>query len=122
MTYRDPRAIFACFATVFLTCGSPCAAQERPPAERQGNAVLGLRIAESHCATCHAIGVSGESRDPRAPPFRNLSKNYPLSALEEAFAEGILVGHPNMPEFVLRPDQISDLLAYMQRVQVHRGG
>jgi cytochrome c len=82
----------------------------------------GLRIAEIQCAGCHAIGLTGESRNAAAPPFRTLSRNYPVNALEEAFAEGILVGHPEMPEFRFSPAQIDDILAYLQSVQERRGG
>jgi cytochrome c len=57
-----------------------------------------------------------------APPFRTLSNFYPVGALEEAFAEGVLVGHPDMPEFSLEPEQIDDLLAYIQSIQDRRGG
>ncbi len=56
-----------------------------------------------------------------APPFRTLSEQYPLDSLEEAFAEGILVGHRDMPEFRLSPTQIDSLLAYLQSIQRRRG-
>jgi mono/diheme cytochrome c family protein len=82
----------------------------------------GRRIAQINCASCHAIGPRGESRNPLSPPFRELSRNYPLTALEEAFAEGILVGHPDMPDFELSPKQIEDLLAYMRSIQERQGG
>lgn len=81
----------------------------------------GRHLAEINCATCHAIGAAGDSRHPMAPPFRTLSRDYPVNALEEAFAEGILVGHPDMPEFRLAPAQIDDLLAYIESVQEQRG-
>jgi hypothetical protein len=31
--------------------------------------------------------------------FRTLGKRYPIEALEEALGEGIISGHPDMPEF-----------------------
>jgi mono/diheme cytochrome c family protein len=34
--------------------------------------------------------------------------------LEEALAEGISTGHPDMPEFVADPDQIDAILAYIE--------
>jgi mono/diheme cytochrome c family protein len=103
--------------------------QETPTQERRsealpgsGSAEEGRRIAEMNCATCHAIGGTGESRHPMAPPFRNLSQGYPLNSLEEAFAEGILVGHPDMPEFELEPAQIDHLIAYLNSIQLRQGG
>jgi hypothetical protein len=45
-----------------------------------------------------------------------------VNALEEAFAEGVLVGHPSMPEFRFEPRDIDALLAYLESIQTHRGG
>jgi cytochrome c len=95
------------------------AAQQRP--NERGDAVNGLKIAESHCSSCHAIGNAGKGRNPQAPPFREFSRHYPVTALDEAFAEGILVGHPEMPEFQLSPQQNRDLVEYIRRIQVRRG-
>jgi cytochrome c len=94
-------------------------AQQR--GSERGDAVKGLKIAQTHCSTCHAIGRSGKSRSPQAPRFRDLSRHYPITALEEAFAEGILVGHAEMPNFQLSPQQNRDLVEYLRRVQNRRG-
>jgi mono/diheme cytochrome c family protein len=91
-------------------------------APRASDIENGYQIAEHYCSGCHAIGPAGESHHPMAPPFRTLSRNYPVNALEEAFAEGILVGHRDMPEFRLEPAQIADLVAYLQSIQERRGG
>jgi mono/diheme cytochrome c family protein len=82
----------------------------------------GRSIAETRCISCHAIGETGESRNPEAPPLRTLSERYPVNALEEAFAEGMLVGHPGMPEFRFEPREIDALLAYLESIQTHTGG
>jgi mono/diheme cytochrome c family protein len=70
-------------------------------------------IARQHCARCHAVGVVGESPMGLAPPFRDLSKRYPVEFLAEALAEGIVTGHPAMPRFVFEPREIDALLTYM---------
>ena len=111
-----------CIALALGAC-----AQAPPPAPPvtsapAGDPVEGRRLAEIHCSRCHAIGVEGESRHPMAPPFRTLSRNYPVNTLEEAFAEGILVGHRDMPQFQFEPQQINDLVAYLQTIQEQRGG
>ena len=77
----------------------------------------GKALVEANCARCHAIGRDDESRHPDAPAFRTLSQRYPLDALEEAFAEGISTGHPDMPEFIATPEQIEAILAYIGSVQ-----
>jgi mono/diheme cytochrome c family protein len=106
-------------------CLSACAQTSAPaPSAGDDNALVaeGHRLAEIHCARCHAIGPEGESRHPMSPPFRTLSRNYPVGALEEAFAEGVLVGHPDMPEFQFEPAQVDAIVAYLQSIQERRGG
>ena len=77
----------------------------------------GRTLAQSHCATCHAIGKRGQSPNSQAPRFATLAQRYPLDNLAEAFSEGILVGHGPMPEFQFDPDQIDSLIAYLRSVQ-----
>jgi hypothetical protein len=37
-----------------------------------------------------------------------------VDELQEALAEGIVVGHPDMPEFELAPKQIAAFLSYLK--------
>ena len=76
----------------------------------------GRALALKECARCHAIGESGDSTHREAPPFRKIGEKYPVENLEEALAEGIMVGHPDMPEFELSTDQITALLAHIEAV------
>ncbi|WP_233351604.1 cytochrome c [Hyphomonas sp. GM-8P] len=78
---------------------------------------VGKLIAETRCSTCHAIGSTGNSPHQDAKPFRQLSENYPVRNLEEALAEGIVVGHPDMPMFVLSPYEIDALITYLESIQ-----
>lgn len=73
----------------------------------------GRVLVERECARCHAVSGSGQSRHKSAPPFRDLSKKYPVESLAEALAEGIVVGHKDMPEFLFEPDEIDGILAYI---------
>jgi mono/diheme cytochrome c family protein len=79
----------------------------------------GRAIAEKNCGRCHAVGARGESANPKSPPFRYLSRKYPLHNLEEALGEGIVVGHEGveMPQFRLSAAQIEALLAYLGSIQ-----
>lgn len=83
-----------------------------------GDAEAGREIAERLCAGCHAVGAEDESRHPAAPPLREIAGRYPVEHLEEAFAEGITVGHHAipMPEFIFDPEEIADLTAYLEAV------
>ena len=99
-----PRSLLLATA-VFLAC----------PAWAESDALVarGQVLVEANCARCHGITSSDKSKHPDAPTFRNLSKRYPLNALEEALAEGISTGHPDMPEFIATPEQIQAILAYI---------
>lgn len=83
------------------------------PAAAGSHISRGEALVKANCARCHAVGRSDESHHPDAPPFRTLSQRYPLQDLEEALAEGISTGHPDMPEFIANPDQIDAILAYI---------
>jgi mono/diheme cytochrome c family protein len=74
----------------------------------------GLTLAQANCARCHSIDKVTASPLKPAPPFRELHNHYPVESLEEALGEGIVTGHPNMPEFRLDPGQVGDLISYLK--------
>jgi len=116
-----PHFALVSIVALFACASPPKAAVESPPVTPTQIAA-GEAMAQRYCATCHAIGRAGDSPNPAAPPFRRLAERYPVNALEEAFAEGVLVGHPAMPEFQLSPAQIDDLVGYLETIQERRGG
>jgi mono/diheme cytochrome c family protein len=83
---------------------------------QQSMEVRGQQIAIRECARCHSVTQEGESPHKDAPPFRSLSKKYPVEHLAEALAEGIVVGHKDMPEFLFEPDDVEALLTYIARL------
>lgn len=101
---RARLAVTACFGLAVLAV----------PAFAQVSVIeRGADIAAKQCSRCHAIGRSGESPMSLAPPLRDLSKRYPIDNLAEAFAEGIVTGHPAMPRFTFEPREINALLAFI---------
>jgi hypothetical protein len=46
-----------------------------------------------------------------------LGKRYPIDSLEEALAEGMLSGHPDMPEFSFDADEVGAIIAYLKSIQ-----
>lgn len=48
-----------------------------------------------------------------APPFRALPQRYAVEHLAEALAEGIVTGHPAMPQFKFHPAEIDALLSFI---------
>lgn len=81
---------------------------------------LGQRLLEQYCAACHAIGTEGSSSHEQAPAFRDLSQKYPVALLDEALAEGIMSGHPDMPVYEFEPDQIEGIIEYLESIQTTR--
>lgn len=78
----------------------------------------GQDLVEVNCGKCHGVGKADASPHEQAPPFRKLSDNFPMDALEEAFADGrIYSGHPDMPEFIATPEQVDAIIAYIASLQ-----
>lgn len=100
---------------VLLSLLSQPAPTQGPPADMTVSAVRGEQLVTVRCGGCHAIGTTGASPHDGAPPLREITSRYPANALEEALAEGILVGHDAvMPTFELPEDEIADIVAYLE--------
>ena len=99
-------------AAVLLVFGSAAQAQGLQPAQQRG-----LTFVRVHCAQCHSIDKMTESPLRIAPPFRTLHQRYPVESLEEALGEGIVAGHPTMPEFRLDPGQVGDVIAFLKTLE-----
>ena len=82
------------------------------PDLKRGEALLA-----KNCASCHAVGRAGESPRKEAPAFRTLGRRYPVEALEEALAEGLMSGHPDMPEFSFDAGDVGAIIAYLKSIQ-----
>lgn len=97
-------------ATLLAFAALPCVAQAQ-------GAQRGVVLARTHCAQCHSIDKLSPSPLAIAPPFRDLHKRYPVEQLQEALAEGVVTGHPSMPEFRFDPGQIRDFLAFLKTLE-----
>jgi cytochrome c len=112
---RKTRHLHAIAAALVLSVFLPQLARGEEafsPAEQRG--LIFVRI---HCARCHAIDKVSISPLKVAPPFRTLHERYPVESLEESLAEGIVTGHPSMPEFRLDPGQVADVIAYLKSLE-----
>jgi mono/diheme cytochrome c family protein len=104
--------------TVILTLAAACGAiGVTARAESADVTSRGRLLVQRYCATCHAIDRQGRSPNAAAPPFRDLHARYRVDDLAEALAEGILVGHPAMPEMRFPPDDVKAILAYIKSIQ-----
>ncbi len=103
------KALFC--AGLVAACGLPHAAL----AQASTNAIrAGYEVAQKFCARCHAIGLEGASAHPSAPPFRTIVAKGHVENLEEALGEGIIVGHPDMPQLQFKPADVGALIAYLK--------
>jgi cytochrome c len=90
----------------------PSWAEETAAAEKRGEALV-----SRYCSMCHATGRTGTSTHAEAPAFRTLGRKYPIASLEEALGEGIISGHPDMPEFKFPPGDVGAIVAYLTSIQ-----
>ena len=102
-------AVFVAAAASILMLSGTVHADERL---QKGHDLLA-----QNCGSCHAVERTGASKHHLAPPFRELGKRYTIESLEEALGEGIVSGHPDMPEFEFEPEQVGAIIAYLKDLQ-----
>ena len=100
----------ALMTLVSLTIPAVAQAQEAKASD-------GLAILEQNCLRCHGVGVSGRSPHSDAPTFAEVANRYEPEFLAEALAEGIVTGHPDMPEFIFTPREIDAILAFLYAIR-----
>jgi mono/diheme cytochrome c family protein len=70
------------------------------------------------CGRCHAIGKSGQSPHPYAPPFRDLGEN---KLYDEDFSQrlqnGLSTIHPDMPTFRFSRHDAGAVIDYLRAIQ-----
>lgn len=112
--HRHNVKIISSLAIAFsaLAAATPCNAEP--------NLLAGKAFAQANCSHCHSIDRFMPSSLAIAPPFRTLHERYPVESLEEALAEGIMTGHPSMPEFKLDPGQIGDFITFLKSLEQSR--
>lgn len=81
---------------------------------------VGRQLARDKCGACHATGASDRSPKPAAPPLRTLSGRFDIEGLPESLAEGISVGHPQMPQVLWEARDIEAFMDYLRSLQPTR--
>jgi cytochrome c len=94
-----------------LSSTSQTAFAQSPAAQR------GLTFVRVNCAQCHAIDKVSVSPLTIAPAFRTLHLKYPIENLRRPLSEGIVAGHPTMPQFRLEADQVTDVISYLETLE-----
>ena len=77
---------------------------------RAADAGKGKRLAEEHCASCHAVTAEGRSVVADSPPFEVIARKYHYDA--SAIAIAIAGPHPKM-NFSPSAKTAADIAAYI---------
>ena len=107
------RTIFAGVLMIGLT--SSAFGQTATPTSR--DIAVGEQLIGQYCTACHSVNADQPSPHKEAPSLTGLSKNYPVEALAESLAEGIMTGHPDMPVFVFDAASVDSIIAYLESIQ-----
>lgn len=82
--------------------------------QRRGKALL-----QNLCSRCHAIGVTGASPHPDAPPFRTFGER---KLYDDDFAQRLQTGlstiHKDMPSFQFERVDAEAVVNYLKAIQV----
>jgi cytochrome c len=111
MTERPPLLAIVAAMAILAADAAAAATPER-----------GEALVRRHCGGCHAAGRTGASKAPAAPPLRELHRRYEPEMLSEALGEGLLTGHPLMPEFRFEPDDAQSVILYLRSIQTRQPG
>jgi mono/diheme cytochrome c family protein len=99
-------------ALPLVATAGPARAQQFNPLEQRGRALL-----TKLCSECHAVGRTGQSPRPQAPPFRSIAQRYEIPDLVEQFRNGFTGPHPDMPTSTISRDAARAVQAYLYAIQ-----
>jgi cytochrome c len=88
-------------------------------AAQEGNIAAGHAFASEACKPCHVVDV--QEKSPRnlviAPAFRDIANTPGMTAT--ALRVFLTSSHPKMPNLILKPQQIGDVIAYILSLRDH---
>jgi mono/diheme cytochrome c family protein len=94
------------FILILIAAATAAQAQER------GDASKGLSYARRVCVECHAV-LPKETISPnaKAPTFKAVANTPGMTAT--ALAAWFRTSHPTMPNLILDPEDMDDVIAYI---------
>ncbi len=110
---KRPRDLLPFAVPVLLMTAVTAQAQ----AETQDPIARGQGLATEFCSRCHAIGRTGNSPNGEAPPFRKIGQDVDLDGFIQRLRDGLLSGHPDMPEFKFDAADARAMRDYLRSVQ-----
>ena len=102
--------------TAALLTAWPAAAPAQVAGDIPGDPAAGRDLAEVVCSACHRIpGMEPVLDAPGALPFQALADDPAVT--EPALRAFLLGPHPTMPNIVLSPERLNDIIAYILRLR-----
>jgi tetratricopeptide (TPR) repeat protein len=120
VAYINSLGVGADWATT-VKRASEAARRPRPIADGQdlGDADRGLAYARKACAACHnVLRTERPSPNRQAPPFTRIAATPGMSVT--ALTVWSRTTHPTMPNLVIAPDDMDDLIAYILSLRERR--
>lgn len=77
----------------------------------------GRVLLETLCARCHAVGTTGKSPHPEAPPFRTSGEELYDNDLGRRLQDGLITIHPDMPTFHFKQRDADAAVNYLKSIQ-----
>lgn len=101
------------FAASLVVCACTAVGYAREHEPHSAKALL-----QKICGPCHAVGATGRSPHPDAPPFRTFSdqKLYEDN-LVQRLHDGLITGHSDMPAFRFGWDDAAEAVNYLKSIQ-----
>ena len=99
-----------CILVAICLVALPAAAQAADPATLRSR---GQALLQQHCSRCHAIGATGNSPLPAAPPMRKVYARFSPLELQAELHEGLVSRHRDMPQIDFSDEDTDAILAYL---------
>jgi cytochrome c len=112
-TLRMVAALACVVLTLLGTTGA--AAQALDPEQQRARAML-----ENLCGRCHAVGKTGKSPNPLAPPFRRFGEKLYDTDMVQRLQDGLTTIHPDMPTFRFNRHEAAAAVNYLRSIQKSR--
>jgi len=83
---------------------------------QEADVEAGAAYAEQVCATCHAVRANEQiSPLPQAPTFQSVADTPGMTEL--ALTVWLQSSHPTMPNIILKPDDLRNVVAYIRSLK-----
>jgi len=107
-------AALACLVLTLLGATGG-AAQALDPEQQRARAML-----ENLCGRCHAVGKTGQSPNPLAPPFRRFGEKLYDTDMVQRLQDGLTTIHRDMPTFRFNRHEAAAAVNYLRSIQRSR--